>query len=80
MLIPEYRIGDIFSPRIPRREALAGVAQHFLAVIAGETHSIMDGAKGLRIVRILEAAQGKLDVNLRQIEAQRMKKRERSVQ
>ncbi len=80
VLIPEYRIGDIFSPRIPRREALAGVAQHFLAVIAGETASIMDGAKGLRIVKVLEAAQAKLDVNLREIEVQRMQKRERSVQ
>ena len=80
VLIPEYRIGDIFSPRIPRREALAGVAHHFLAVISGEAHSIMDGYKGLRIVRVLEAAQAKLDVNLREIEAQRMRKRERSVQ
>lgn len=64
VIIPDYRIGDIYSPRIPNREALAGVVEHFAQVISGSTTSIMDGRRGLRIVRILEAAQKILDRDL----------------
>lgn len=64
VLIPSYRIGDVFSPRVPENEPLAAVAEHFRAVIAGDTRSLMDGRKGLRIVSLLEAAQRSLDVSL----------------
>ncbi|MDX2257496.1 MAG: Gfo/Idh/MocA family oxidoreductase [Hyphomicrobiaceae bacterium] len=64
LIIPEYRIGDIYSPKVSRREALAGVASHFAAVIAGTEASIMDGAKGLKVVEILERADAKLTANL----------------
>jgi predicted dehydrogenase len=57
VIIPDYRIGDIYSPRVPNREALAGVVEHFAQVVAGARSSIMDGRRGLRIVRILESAQ-----------------------
>ena len=50
VVVPEYRIGDVFSPRVPLREALAGVVEHFAKVIAGQEKSIMDGKSGLRIV------------------------------
>jgi predicted dehydrogenase len=63
-IIPQYRIGDIYSPRVSRREALAGVADHFLKVIRGEEHSIMDGRKGLQVVRLLERAQSRLDASM----------------
>jgi hypothetical protein len=66
-IIPDYRIGDIYSPRVPRREALAGVVDHFAKVIAGTEPSIMDGERGLRVVRILEESQRLLDRNLREI-------------
>jgi predicted dehydrogenase len=66
-IIPEYRIGDIYSPRILHSEALAGVVEHFAQVIAGQTESIMDGRRGLDIVRILEDAQRQLDRNLADI-------------
>lgn len=66
-IIPDYRIGDIHSPQVSRKEALSGVADHFVKVIMGETPSIMDGYKGLRVVRLLESAQRELDRNLRAI-------------
>jgi hypothetical protein len=67
MTAPEYRIGDIYSPRVSNREALAGAVEHFAQVVAGKQASIMDGRRGLRIVRILEAAQKILDQELRDV-------------
>jgi predicted dehydrogenase len=64
VLLAEHRSGDVFSPSISSTEALAGVVDHFANVIAGKTHSIMDGLSGLRVVRILEAAQKALDESL----------------
>jgi len=64
VIVPGYRIGDITSPRIPNKEALVGVLNHFAGVIAGKEASIMDGRRALRIVRTLEAAQKVLDVEL----------------
>ena len=60
-LMSEYRTGDVFSPRISTREALAGVVEHFAKVILGQEDPIMDGRSGLRIVRMLETAQKALD-------------------
>jgi len=74
-IIPDYRIGDIYSPRVPRNEALAGVVGHFANVINGSEASIMDGRAGLRVVRILEDAQQKLDVSLRDLQAKRKDRR-----
>lgn len=64
VIVPAYRTGDIFSPRLSKTEALAGVADHVAAVIAGKERSIMDGERGLRIVRTLERAQTALDQDL----------------
>jgi len=64
VIVPGYRIGDITSPRIPNKEALVGVLNHFAGVIAGKEASIMDGRRALRIVRTLEMAQKVLDVEL----------------
>ena len=64
VIVPAYRTGDIFSPKLSKSEALAGVADHVAAVIAGKVRSIMDGERGLRIVRTLERAQRALDQDL----------------
>ena len=48
-IIPGYRIGDVYAPRLPSSEALIGVADHFHAVISGQEKSIMDGPKGGRM-------------------------------
>ena len=63
VIIPEYRIGDIYSPRVAGHEALTGVIGHFARVIDRQEDSIMSGERGLRIVRILEASQKVLDAN-----------------
>lgn len=67
MILPDYRVGDIFSPRIPKYEALAGVVEHFGQVIAGRQDSIMDGRKGLKVVRTIERAQLSLDSYFKRI-------------
>lgn len=74
-IIPEYRIGDIFSPRVSRREALSGVANHFVRVIGGAEPCIMDARKGLKVVRILEEAQRQLNRSMSAIAAARAKAR-----
>ena len=67
-LVPGYRIGDISSPRIVNREALASVVEEFaLAITERQTNSVIDGKEGLRVVRMLEMAQAALDGNLRKI-------------
>ena len=66
-LIPDYRLGDIFSPRVPRREALAGVVAHFAGVIKEQEAPLMGGAQGLKVVQVLERAQQALDRNLARI-------------
>lgn len=63
-IIPEYRIGDIYSPRVSNAEALSGVIRHFADVIEGRERSLMSGEHGLRVVRMLEAAQSSLDASL----------------
>lgn len=64
VIVPNYRIGDVYAPRIPTGEPLAAVVRHFQQVIEGTEVSIMDGRKGLRITRTLEWAQRVLDANL----------------
>jgi predicted dehydrogenase len=63
-IMPSYRIGDIYSPRVSECEPLAEVVAHFGKVIAGKERSTMDGRKGLRILGMLEQAQSSLDASL----------------
>lgn len=55
MLI-DYRSGDMWAPRINQGEALRVEANHFINCIKNVEKPIADGAAGLRVVRILEAA------------------------
>lgn len=52
----QYRIGDIHTPALPNREALADEAQHFIDCIAGRSKLISGGQEGLWVVKLLEAA------------------------
>lgn len=61
IITPNYRIGDIHSPRVDlQAEPLAGVVEHFRRVIAGKEAPIIGGRRGLRIVGMLETAQQSL--------------------
>lgn len=75
VIIPAYRIGDIFSPRVQNKEALQNVVEHFAQVIMKKEISIMDGREGLRVVSMLEAAQTALEGNFRKVEKKRKESR-----
>jgi predicted dehydrogenase len=66
-IVTGYRIGDVYSPRVPKREALAGVIDDFAETILGNSTSVLDAKKGLRVVRMLQTAQAALDRSLREI-------------
>lgn len=53
----DYRVGDVFSPKIPAREAFAALAADFVGATRGSARSISDGRFGADVVAILEAAQ-----------------------
>lgn len=52
----DYRAGDMWAPRLDNTEALQRQAGQFLRSIEGGEASPSDGEAGLRVVRILEAA------------------------
>lgn len=51
-----YRTGDMYSPKVEATEALQLEVQHFIDCIENDKTPETDGAAGLRVVRILEAA------------------------
>jgi predicted dehydrogenase len=56
-LLYEYRAGDVYSPKIAPREALANLVADFAAAIRDGTAPLSDGRFGADTVKILEAAQ-----------------------
>jgi predicted dehydrogenase len=52
-----YRSGDVVAPKLDPIEPLFRVVEHFAECIEDRSTPISDGAQGLRIVRVLEAAQ-----------------------
>ncbi|HZF37859.1 MAG TPA: Gfo/Idh/MocA family oxidoreductase [Blastocatellia bacterium] len=52
-----YRSGDIWSPNLSTREPLSRMAEHFVTCIKAGQQPVSDGKSGLRIVKILDAAQ-----------------------
>ena len=55
------RIGDISIPKIDMKEPLKIECQHFLECIKENKRPLSDGADGLRVVRVLEAAQKSME-------------------
>ena len=60
------RSGDIWSPQIPNREPLRIECEHFVECIRGGRQPLSDGASGLRVVRVLEGLQARLDATRRE--------------
>ncbi len=56
-----YRSGDITIPHIRFTEPLLQECQHFLDSIAGSTVPVSCGESGLRVIKILEAAERSLN-------------------
>jgi predicted dehydrogenase len=57
----QYRSGDVTSPKLDGREALSVMAQAFAAACLDGKPSDSDAVVGVRIVRMLEAAQRSLE-------------------
>jgi predicted dehydrogenase len=56
-LLIDYRVGDIYVPKLEQREALAGMAADFISAIENGTTPVSDWKVGLEVVKVLEAAQ-----------------------
>jgi len=56
-LLVSYRSGDMYAPRIDRTEALSFVVKEFAECIQENRSAVTDGEAGLRVLRILEAAE-----------------------
>ena len=56
----EYRTGDVLVPKLEKSEALAVEWEHFVDVVGGRATSISDGALGIEVVSIIEAAERSL--------------------
>ncbi|HEU4369333.1 MAG TPA: Gfo/Idh/MocA family oxidoreductase [Methylomirabilota bacterium] len=63
-LMPEfrvgYRVGDMYSPRVDRREALWGVVAHFVDCVRQRRRPLTGGPEALELLRVLEAAEWSL--------------------
>ncbi len=59
----QVRFGDILIPRIDMTEPLKLECQHFVDCVASRSTPVSDGRDGLRVVRILEAAQRSLEMD-----------------
>jgi predicted dehydrogenase len=55
-MLLNYRMGDIWTPQLPVKEALLTEIEHFLACIASKSEPVTSGMTGLRVVSMLEAA------------------------
>jgi predicted dehydrogenase len=59
----QYRVGDMYAPKIDQTEALEVECQHFVDCIKNGTKPITDGYDGLRVVQLLETAQRSMENN-----------------
>ena len=60
-LLVSYRSGDVWAPRVEQTEALKLELGYFVECILQNKTPINDGAAGLRVVRLLEAAEQSLE-------------------
>jgi predicted dehydrogenase len=59
-VLVSYRTGDMVAPALTETEALGGVIREFAAAIREGRPAATDGAAGLRVLKILEAASASL--------------------
>ena len=59
-LLVSYRSGDMWAPKVEQTEALKAEVNHFMDCIAANRAPVNDGHAGLRVVRLLEAAEKSL--------------------
>jgi len=59
-MLVSYRSGDMWAPRLDATEALQTEAQHFIDCIENDKEPETNGEAGLRLVKIVEAAEQSL--------------------
>ncbi len=52
----QYRVGDMYSPKVEQTEALYLAAKEFLGSIKNSKKLLTDGVNGLEVVKLLEAS------------------------
>ena len=67
-LLVSYRSGDMWAPKVDQTEALAAEAKYFVECITTNQKPFNDGVAGLRIVKMLEAANRSLQSRGRAVE------------
>jgi predicted dehydrogenase len=67
-LLVSYRSGDMWAPKVDQAEALAVEAKYFVECVSTGARPSNDGEAGLRIVRMLEAADRSLKSGGRPVE------------
>ena len=72
-MLVNYRTGDVWAPRLETAEALRVAAEHFLNCLQHGQQPLTNGQVGLRVVRLLEAANQSLTQRGRPIEICREK-------
>lgn len=59
----QYRVGDMYAPKLEGHEALAFETEHFAECIVNGKRPVTDGKAGLEVVKILVAAKESLKQN-----------------
>jgi predicted dehydrogenase len=59
-ILVSYRTGDMYAPKLDRREALSLAMEEFAAAIEEHRAPLTDAASGVRVVAMLEAAERSL--------------------
>ena len=59
-LLVSYRSGDVWAPKVQQTEALKTELDYFVDCIVNDRTPMNDGEAGLRVVRLLEAAEQSL--------------------
>ncbi|EMO53689.1 oxidoreductase, NAD-binding domain protein [Leptospira noguchii str. 1993005606] len=63
----DYRVGDIYVPKIDSKEALFGMAFDFINSINENKRPVSDFESGLKVIKILEASQQSIKQSGREI-------------
>ena len=56
-ILADYRVGDIYIPKVALKEGLSGMAEDFINSISKREEPISDSQLGLQVVKVLEAAE-----------------------
>ena len=57
----QYRVGDMWAPKLSNHEALGLATTHFVECVTNGRQSLTDGIAGLEVVKILVASKKSLD-------------------